>query len=151
MAIGWGYFDADPGDAARPQLVHHSNQDVQQRLKNALRDAGIPYRTEMRDGQEFITWPPAHNTAARAVIERFDGKPLGNNQRNAQFPDPALQKQFTDWLAKQGIKHEVVTSYGMELVVWDESAGDLVRQYMESRSADCKARVAAGKTDATRC
>ena len=66
--------------------------------------------------------------------------------RNVHFPDPALQKQFTDWLAQKGIAHQVVTMRGEDYVVWNESKGDLAREFIESRgSAACKGEVAAGK------
>ena len=66
--------------------------------------------------------------------------------RNVHFPDPALQKQFTDWLAQKGIAHQVVTMRGEDYVVWNESKGDLAREFIESRGrAACKGEVAAGK------
>jgi len=137
-------------EPARPRLIATSNPDAQQRAKDALRDAGIPFSTEIRDGQEFITWPPAHNAAAEAVLGRTGREPFPG-KRNAQFPDAALQKQFTQWLLKREIKHQVVRSYGQEWVVWDREAGDLVRQFMESRGADCKNRVAGGRAGAEGC
>lgn len=150
LVVRWPHFESDAHLRDNPRLVHHSEPSVQERMKDALRDAGIPVTTEMRDGQEFLTWPPAHNEAALAVIHRFRGQPLTNG-RNAHFSDPAAQKQFTDWLAQRGIKHEVVTVHGDEFVVWDPAAGDLVGQFMESRSADCKERVAGSKGGAPRC
>ena len=65
--------------------------------------------------------------------------------RNVHFPDPNLRKQFTDWLAQKGIQHQVVTTRGEDYVVWNEARGDLAREFIDSRSADCKAKVAAGK------
>ena len=136
-------------EPARPTLISHSNPDALLRVKDALRDAGIPFSTEMRDGREFVTWPPEHNAKAEAVIGGIGGRSVGGG-RNAHFPDPALQKQFTAWLSERGIKHEIVRSYGEDYVVWDPAAGDLVRQFMESRGADCKDR-AAGKGGAALC
>lgn len=137
-------------EPARPTLIATSNPDAKQRAKDALRDAGIPFSTEMRDGQEFITWPRERNAAAEAVLGRMGRDPFPG-KRNAQFPDPALQKQFTQWLLKKDIKHEVVKSFGQEWVVWDREAGDLVRQFMESRGADCKNRLAGVKAGAEGC
>ena len=68
--------------------------------------------------------------------------------RNVHFPDVALQKQFTDWLAQKGIAHQVVTMRGEDYVVWNESRGDLAREFIESRgSAGCKGKVAAAKAE----
>ena len=71
--------------------------------------------------------------------------------RNVHFPDPNLRKQFTDWLAQKGIEHQVVTTRGEDYVVWDENRGDLAREFIESRSAECKVKVAAGKSAGGRC
>ena len=72
--------------------------------------------------------------------------------RNAYIPDAALHAEFVAWLTGKGIKHEVMPMRGEDWVVWDESAGDLVRQFMEARAgADCKGKVAAGKSGPGRC
>jgi hypothetical protein len=145
----FGWLRSENESSERPVAVRTSNVEAQQRMKDALRAAGIPFSIELREGQEFITWPPEHNAAAEAVIGRFPGKPISDG-RNAQFPDPALQKEFTDWLSRRGIRHQVIRSHGQDYVVWDRDRGDLVTQFMENRGADCKERVA-GKGAAARC
>jgi hypothetical protein len=40
----------------------------------------------------------------------------------------------------------VVTTRGEDYVVWNEGRGDLAREFIESRSADCKGKVATGKS-----
>ena len=63
-----------------------------------------------------------------------------------------LHQQFTDWLAKKGIEHELVKSHGQDYVVWDESKGDVVKEFMEGRGgAECKGKVAASKSAPGRC
>jgi len=62
-----------------------------------------------------------------------------------------VTKQFTDWLAQKGVEHQVVTIRGEDYVVWDEARGDLAREFIESRSAECKGKVAAGKIAGARC
>jgi len=152
MMIGWPIVErsARPGSTAR--AVSYSDPDLQQRLKDRLREAGIPFSIEMRDGKEFVGWAAEHNTAAEAVDAKVKESHLPSG-RSARFPDPAVQKQFTDWLAKKGIKHEVVKSHGEDYVVW-VGAGDVrdvMREFTASRASECRDRVAAGKAGAPGC
>jgi hypothetical protein len=101
MMIGWPHF-AQPREQIGQRSVHYGDPDLQQRVKDALGDAGIPFSTRTRDRQEFITWSPEHNAAAQAVIDRVQ-EPRLPDRRNVHFPDPAQQKEFTDWLTGNGI------------------------------------------------
>lgn len=146
MMVGWPHMDgARAGVSSR--AVYYSDPDMRQRLKDSLRAAGIPFTVKIEDGKEYVGWTGEHNAAAEAINEKVREGPLPNG-RNAKFPDPALGKQFTEWLAKKGIKHQLVNGY----VVWDEGAGDAVREFMESRgTTECKGKVAAGKAGAAPC
>ncbi|HEX6158059.1 MAG TPA: hypothetical protein VFZ54_18685, partial [Burkholderiales bacterium] len=96
-------------------------------------------------------WPPEHNETAEAVIEKIVGRTLPND-RNVHFPDPAVQKEFVEWLEKKGVPYEIVKSRGVEHVVWNEGAGNVVREFIGSRSSvDCRGKVAAGKSESGRC
>jgi len=131
----------------------YSDPAMQQRLKDELAKAGIPYALDVTDGKEFIKWPVEHNAAVED-IKRRRVDTLFSGGRNASFPDPALRKEFTDWLTQRGITYEVVNSSGGEFVVWDRGPNDLVLQFMEGRSVDCPpgtAASASGKTGQTRC
>ena len=150
IMVGWPYVDASRG-GVRGRAVSYSDPDKQQRLKDALRAAGIPLTVRIEDGKEFVSWPAEHDAAAEAISEKVREGPFRAG-RNAHIPDAELHKQFVGWLAKKGVKHEVVKSHGKDYVVWDESAGDAVREFMEGRgTADCKAKVAAGKSEPGRC
>jgi hypothetical protein len=146
MMVGWPHFDG-PRAGVNSRAVSYSNPETQQALKDGLREAGIPFTVKIENGKEFVSWPAEHNRAAEAIDAKVREGPLPNG-RNAKFPDPALEKQFTEWLDKKGVKHQRVGGY----VVWDEGAGDAVREFMESRgSAECKGKVAAGKAGAAPC
>ena len=141
---------------SRPAGTHsssYSDPAMQQRLKDELAKAGIPYALDVTDGKEFIKWPVEHNAAVED-IKRRRVDTLFSGGRNASFPDPALRQEFTDWLTQRGITYEVVNSSGGEFVVWDRGPNDLVRQFMEGRSVDCPpgaAASASGKAGQTRC
>jgi hypothetical protein len=145
MMVGWPSM----ADGQRPQSITRSvsygDPETQQRLKDGLRSAGVPFTVKMQDGKEFVGWDAQHAAAAQAVDEKIKYGPLPSG-RNVHFPDPNLRKQFTDWLAQKGIQHEIVTTRGQDYVVWNEDRGDLAREFIESRSADCKAKVVAGKS-----
>ena len=148
MMIGWPYVDPNRA-GERTHGVSYSDPSAQQRLKDGLREAGIPFTVKTEDGKEFVNWKQEHHAAAEAISAKA-GDPL-SGRRNAHFPDAKLQAQFLDWLKQKSVKHEVVEIRGQDYVVWDESAGDAARQFMESRGADCKGKVAAGKPEPGRC
>jgi hypothetical protein len=150
MMVGWPYVDPTRA-GTRTRAVSYSDPSMQQRLKEALREAGIPFTVKMEDGKEFVGWSGEHAAAADAINEKVSAGPLRSG-RNSHFPDGAMQNEFTQWLSKRGVKHEVVQMEGKDWVVWDESAGDVVREFMESRGArDCKGKVAAGKPGEMPC
>lgn len=150
MSVGWPSMADGARTSTITRSVSYSDADMQQRLKDGLRAAGVPFTVKMQDGKEFVGWDAEHAGAAQAVDEKIREGPLPAG-RNVHFPDPNLRKQFTDWLGQKGIEHQVVTTRGEDYVVWNESRGDLAREFIESRSAECKDKVAAGKSAGGRC
>ena len=152
MAVGWpSAFHEEPRTTRSNSRVRYTDPELQQKVKDGLRAAGVPYTTTTREDNEYIGWPPEHNETAEAVIEKILGPTLPND-RNVHFPDPAVQKEFVEWLAKKGVRYQIVKSRGAEHVVWNEGAGNLVREFIGSRSSvDCKGKVAAGKSESGRC
>ena len=145
MTVGWPSMDDGARTDTITRSVSYSDPEMQQRLKDGLRAAGVPFTVKMQDGKEFVGWDAEHAGAAQAVDEKIREGPLPAG-RNVHFPDPTLRKQFTDWLAQKGVEHQVVSMRGEDYVVWNEARGDLAREFIESRSADCKGKVAAGKS-----
>ncbi len=150
MTVGWPSMADGARSTSITRSISYSDPEMQQRLKDGLRAAGVPFTVKMQDGKEYVGWEAEHAAAAQAVDEKIREGPLPAG-RNVHFPDPTLRKQFTDWLAQKGIQHQVVTTRGEDYVVWNENRGDLAREFIDSRSAECKDKVAAGKTSGGRC
>jgi hypothetical protein len=150
MMVGWPSIPDGQGAKSITRSVSYSDPEMQQRLKDGLRAAGVPFTLKMQDGKEFVGWGAEHAAAAQAVDEKIREGPLPAG-RHVRFPDPIRQKQFIDWLTQKGIRHEVVTTRGEDYEVWNENRGDLATEFIESRSAECKGRVAAGKSESGRC
>ena len=110
---------------------------MRQKLKDELGKAGIPFTLETREGKEYVKWSQEHNAAVEAINRKVRDGPLPNG-RHTRFQDPATQKEFADWLAGKGIRHETVKQHGEDWIVW-EGAENLVHQFMTDRSArPCK-------------
>jgi len=130
-------------DAAprRGGAVSYGDPEDNQRAKEELGRAGIPFTVENREGKEWISWPPEHEAAAQAVQERM--RNAVPNGRNVSFPDaPDRQKAFTDWLTRNGIKYEVVRRRGREIIVWDEAAPDALDRFNAQSGGNCPKRKA---------
>ena len=149
MMIGWPRVHRDRPMKSTTHAVNYSDPDQQRRLKDALREAGIPFTLEMREGQEYIGWTDEHHAAVEAIDARVKQSGLQPG-RSAHFSEPAAQKRFMDWLEKNGIKHEVIKVRGEDYVVWD-GPQEVVREYMAERARECKDRIAAGKPGARSC
>jgi len=101
------------------RMVHYSDPDMNERLKQEQRGE--------------------HAAAAEEINEKLHQGPTSMPAgRTARFPDPTVQKRFTDWLLRNGIKYEVVKSRGEEYIVWEEGRPDVVKQYMAERADDCR-------------
>lgn len=94
--------------------VSYSNPATQQRLKDELAKAGIPFTTSTRDGKEFVSWPAEHNAAADRIQENLHGP------RGIHFGSAQSQKDFVNWLAKRKIKSAIVRHEGNDYVTWDD-------------------------------
>ena len=126
-----------PSSAPRStRAVRYPDRDTQERLKQQLATAGVPFTVEQRDGEEWIGWPAEYNAAADAVQEKVHN--AVPNGRNVFFPnEPLRQKEFTDWLTRKGIKYDIVREHGREMIVWPEGVEDPVRRFMAERGHNC--------------
>lgn len=130
-------FDSTPkGARIGSRSVSYSDPDTQQRLKDELARAGVPFTTEAREGKEYVAWPREHDTVAEAVQKRIHEGPFPGG-RNGHFPDAKLQKDFTDFLKRKGVRHEVVKTRGEDWVYWEATPDDLVKEFMTRRGVDC--------------
>lgn len=127
------------GPSVGSRSVHYSDPDMNERLKKELAKAGVPFTTETRDGNEYVGWSADQNVAAEEVQRRLHEGPFPGG-RNSHFPDAKLQKEFTDWLTRKGVKHEVVKNRGEDWVYWEATDADLVREFMTQKGVDCGKR-----------
>jgi hypothetical protein len=128
------------GPRAGWRSVWYSNAETQQRLKDGLAKAGIPFKTRMEDGKEYVSWPPEHDAAAEKISEAARAGDVQPPKRGIAFGNAETQKEFTAWLDKRGVKWAIVPRDGKDFVEWVDSAstGEIVEAFMKQRSRDCR-------------
>jgi hypothetical protein len=132
------------GPRVGERSVYFSDPGTQQRLKDGLTKAGVPFRVRTQDGKEYIGWSSEHEAAAEKALEEAKSAGAPNdpssNHRSVSFGTAETQKDFIDWLAKRGIKSEIVRNDGKDYVNWQESAAtmQIVEAFMAGRAAKCK-------------
>jgi hypothetical protein len=121
------------------QSASYGDRVMQQRLKEALAQAGVPHVVKVQDGREYVQWQPEHSAEVESIERQVEAASLPKG-RNASFADPAYQAMFKNWLTKKGFAYEVVPARGSEYVVWEEGKGDLVQQFSKELAAPCPKR-----------
>ena len=111
--------------------VSYADPQEQQRFKAALASAGISVTTELLDGKEFVHWATADAEAVAKVQASLFGSPLPEG-RHVSFGSPAVQQEFTTWLAQNEIPFKTVASRGREYVVWQARYAERVQQWPKS-------------------
>ena len=137
------YFRDDASPPVGTRGTSYSDPEMQQELKDQLAKAGIPFTVSEQDGKEFVNWSRDHDAAVEAIRQKVHAGPL--HRGNIHFGDAATQKEFADWLARKGIKAEVVTMRGQEYLTWTEDTGDtrtLMEEFMADRAKKCKEKTA---------
>jgi hypothetical protein len=129
--------------------MHYGDARMQRAFKDALDKAGIPYKLENRKGEEFVGWTRAQDAAVRKVQKQVEGAELPPG-RSVAFDDSNVQKEFSAWLTKKGVKHETVKAQGRENIVW-EGPNELVMQFMSEMPSDCGKTAATGDVGAKKC
>lgn len=121
--------DAPPrmGDSS----VWYSDADKQQQLKDELEKAGVPFKVETREGKEYVKWSQEHDVTAQEISRKVRDGPFPNG-RQTRFGDPAMQKEFADWLTSKGVKHQTVKQHGEEWIFWD-GGENLAHEFMTTR------------------
>lgn len=121
---------------ARPSSassVSYSDPKTQQRLKDELARAGIPFTTSTGEGREYVNWPREHSAAVARIQEGLHGP------RGVHFGSAAFQKDFLDWLAKRKIKSFVVQHDGKDYVTWDDprQPKEMMDAFIAERASNC--------------
>jgi hypothetical protein len=109
--------------------THMGDPADQEKLKAALTRAGVPYTLEMRDGKEFVMWSQDRHAAAEKIQREILSGPFPNG-RNIHFGDAATEKEFKDWLTKQGVAYRIENMHGRDFVVWD-GPPELWKKFLE--------------------
>jgi hypothetical protein len=133
MMLGHAMLPFLPADGPRAgdRSVWYSDADKQARLKQALAQAGIPFKVETREGKEYVKWSDQHDAAAEAIAQRLRDGPFPKGSQT-RFQDAAMQKAFAEWLTEKGVKHETVREQGEDWLHWD-GGHSLVHEFMTSR------------------
>lgn len=113
--------------------VSYSNPQTQQRLKDELARAGIPFTTDSREGREYVNWSREHNAAAQKIQETLHGP------RGIHFGSAQSQKDFVEWLAKRKIKSAIVRHEGNDYVTWDDprQPKEMMDAFIAARPSKC--------------
>ena len=146
LLTGYVWQFIRPVEFSRPPFETHStsysDRDTQQRLKDALAKAGVPFKLEKKDGKEFITWAEEHTRAVEDIVRKLDDRP-SPGKRSVSFQTPELQQAYKQWLKKRGIAFEVVRAHDREFVTWKDGTDDLPMEFMKERSAACDGKASA--------
>jgi len=118
VSLGGAMLPTTSGPKAGWRSVWYSNAETQQRLKDGLTKAGIPFRTRMDGDKEYISWPPEHDAAAEKISEEARAGDVQPPRGAISFGSAETQKEFVAWLAKRGIKSDIVQRDGKEYVQW---------------------------------
>lgn len=131
VSLGGAMLPMSAGKSAGWRSVWYSNGETQQRLKDGLAKAGIPFRTRLEGGKEYVSWPPEHDAAAEKIAETVRNMDATSG---ISFGSAETQKQFVAWLAKRSIKSDIVRRDGKDYVTWDTPAS--AKELMDAFIAD---------------
>lgn len=107
------------------ESVSYSDTNDQERFKQALTSAGIPFDiVPAQRAQEFVRWDVKYS----AQVERIQDSIFLPAGRSIRF-DPERQSQFKAWLEKNGIPYTTMLEEGGEYVVWEEADAKRVRAW----------------------
>ena len=107
------------------QSVSYSDTNDQERFKQALTSAGIPFDVvPAQRAPEFVRWDVKYS----AQVERIPDSIFLPAGRSIRF-DAERQSQFKAWLEKNGIPYRTMIEDGGEYVVWEEADAKRVRAW----------------------
>src|SRR5262245_41862494 len=107
------------------ESVSYGNARDQERFKQALQSAGIPFEvaTEQR-GQEFVRWDASYSAQVKRIKDSLF-LPAGRNLRL----DPQRQSQFKAWLDQNAVPYRTMAQEDGEYVVWEAADDARVRAW----------------------
>ena len=140
ISLGGPILPMSSGPSIGWRSVWYSNTETQQRLKDGLAKAGIPFKTRTEGGKEYVSWPPEHDAAAEKIQQEARDADIVPPKRSIAWGSAKTQKEFIAWLDKRGIKSAIVPRDGKQFVEWEETAAtrDVIEAFLKERSQDCK-------------
>jgi hypothetical protein len=112
---------------ALSESVSYSDAERQERLKQALSSAGIPFDVVIEErNQEFIRWDATNSNA----VERVKDSIFLPSGRNISL-DEARQLRFKAWLQQRGIPFRTMKEHDREYIVWEDADAERVRAWDE--------------------
>lgn len=109
------------------ESISYGDAEDQERFKQALSAAGIPYEVVVeRRNQEFVRWDAAHGEAVERIKETLF-LPSG---RHISLDDQR-QARFKAWLEQRRIPYRTMMQNQREYVVWEEADAERVRAWPE--------------------
>ena len=87
-----------PTSVLRTAAAYYADPSEQASFKAALERAAIPYKLEMRDGNEMIRWEGRYDAQVGKIKAELFGPEIASNS-NISFGNAKQQKAFTDWLS----------------------------------------------------
>ena len=120
-------FESHDGSKLASEGYSLSDPAKQERLKQELTAAGVPFTIKTIDGQEYVHWDASQADRANAVRIALLGPDLPSG-RNISY-DAETQAKFKSWLAENGIPFSTAVNEGREYVIWEENVDDKVRKW----------------------
>jgi hypothetical protein len=124
--------------------MYYADPTEHQQFKSALRDAGVPFELEVREGREYVLWEGRYQQRVEAIEAKLFGPPLPQGRHVSL--DPASQEQFKRWLKQSGIPFTTQIKRGREYIVWSEEDDERVRKSPYSSNTPKSPNYSIGRT-----
>jgi hypothetical protein len=115
----------------RSESTSYSSPEQQRQLKEAFKVAKIAFKTEMREGREFVVWDAMDSAAVKVALESPAGPELPAG-RHAEF-SKELKDEFENWLKANNVSYSTKSRDGREYLVWSGRDDAKVHEWLRSR------------------
>lgn len=113
------------------ESTSYSSPEQQRQLKEALTVAKISFKTEVREGREFVVWDAKDSAAVKVALESPVGPELPSGRHTAFSKD--LNDEFENWLKANNVSYFAKSRDGREYLVWSERDDVKVKEWLRSR------------------
>jgi hypothetical protein len=108
-----GYlFRAEPN-------IYYADKEVVAKFKARLDESNIPFKISRHsDGKDYIYWDKRYNSKVELIKKEIKGVKLPPGRNMSSGPDTL--KYYARVFKENGVKYEMVESYGKIYIVWAE-------------------------------